>query len=661
MWTWIRARRRPTSSTEAVPVMQSPVVPEDAPQPQAAAAESPLSPAAFDPQADAQTATPLRRRHWLQAAGGATLLAGVPALGLAAAEGERVLRYAFRAAETTFDPTQINDIYSRTVTAHIFEAMYAYDHLAQPVKLKPLTASALPQASEDFRTWTITLRPGIFFADDPAFGGKPRELVAADYEYAFKRYADPKLKSPVWSYVDSFKFVGLAEARQRAIDGKKPFNYDAPVEGLRALDRYTLQIKLRDPRPRFIEFLAASDLMGAVAREVAERYGDKVGEHPVGTGPFVLQRWRRGSLIVLGRNRGYRERYYDAEPGPDDAEGQALLARFKGRRLPMVDRVEVSIIEESQPRWLAFLNGEHNIIETVPPEFVNQALPNGQLAPNLARRGLQAYRRLRNDVYATFFNMDDPVVGGYTPEKVALRRAIALGLDVQREVNTVHRGQGVLAQSPIAPHTSAYRADFKSEMGDYDPARAQALLDLYGYTDRNGDGWREMPDGSPLRLAWSIETDQRARQIAEQYQRDMTLLGLKIEFKTGKWPELLKSARSGQFSIWHVGNIAASPDSQGQLQRYDGLQVGGQNMARFKRPEFDAIYEQLSALPDGPQRQALFVEAARLAAVWMPYRARFHTIISDLAQPEVIGYRRPYFWQDWWHYVDVTPSLAGSR
>ena len=606
-------------------------------------------------------ATPGRqRRRALQAGAGAALLGSLPGWAPAqdAAAAPRVLRYAFRSAETTFDPTQINDIYSRTVTAHVFEALYAYDHLARPIKFKPLTTQALPEHSDDFRIWTMRIRPGIHFADDPAFGGKPRELVAEDYVYAFKRFADPKLKSPVWSYIDTFRLLGLAEARKRAVDGKQPFDYDAPVEGVRALDRYTLQIRLADPRPRFIEFLAASDLFGAVAREVVERYGDRIGEHPVGTGPFVLQRWRRASLIVLGRNPGYRERYYDAEPAPDDAEGQALLAKFKGRRLPMVDRVEISIVEENQPRWLAFLNGEHNVIETVPPEFVSQAMPNGELAPHLAKRGVQGFRRLRNDVYATFFNMDDPLVGGYTPEKVALRRAIALALDVQREVNLVHGGQGVLAQSGLAPHTTAYDPNYKSAMGDHDMPRARALLDLYGYVDRNRDGWREMPDGRPLVLPWSIEDNGRARQIAEQYQRDMKQLGLKIEFKVGKWAELLRSARAGQFSIWHVGNIAASPDSQGQFQRLDGRQVGGQNMARFRRPEFDVIYDQLSALPDGPERLALFKQANRIALAWMPYKARFHTIITDLSHADVAGYRRPLFWQEWWHYVDVAPTVS---
>jgi ABC-type transport system substrate-binding protein len=240
-----------------------------------------------------------------------------------------VLRYAFEVAETSFDPVRIDDLYSRTVTPHIFESPYKFDHLARPVKIKPLTAEGMPQHSDDFRSWTVRIRPGIYFADDPAFKGRKHELVAQDYVYSFKRFADPANKSPAWPGVEQEHLIGLAALRQQALDQKKPLDYDREIEGVRALDRYTLQFKLEEPRPRFVEtLLAGSDLYGAVAREVVEYYGDDVDAHPVGTGPFRLAQWRRSSLIVLERNptsaSALRRR-----AGPDDAEGQALAARFR--------------------------------------------------------------------------------------------------------------------------------------------------------------------------------------------------------------------------------------------------------------------------------------------------------------------------------------------
>ena len=144
----------------------------------------------------------------------------------------------------------------------------------------------------------------------------------------------------------------------------------------------------------------------------------------------------------------------DAQPAPGDADGQALLARFKGRRLPLVDRVVVSIIEEQQPRWLSFLNAQQDFIERVPEEFSNVALPGGQVAPNLAKQGITAYRTVGPEGVLTIYNMEDPVVGGYAPARIALRRALNLAVDIPREINLARRGQAIPAQSPSVPHTT---------------------------------------------------------------------------------------------------------------------------------------------------------------------------------------------------------------
>ena len=591
------------------------------------------------------------------------LLAGLPAAHAqaqpqsAAATRPKVLRYAFRVAETGFDPAQISDVYSRTITPHIFEALFQYDPLARPAKVRPLTAEAMPEHSADFTTWTVKIRPGIYFASDPAFKGQRRELVAEDYVYSFKRFVDPAVKSPAWAWLADFDFVGLRELRQQALERKTPFDYDRPIEGIRALDRYTIQFKLGRPSPRFVtSALAGSDLTGAVAREVVEFYGDRIMGHPVGTGPFKLVQWRRSSFIALERNPEFREMLFHAEPAADDAEGQAILAKLKGRRLPMIDRVEISIIEEEQPRWLTFLQGRSDMLVEVPPEFIEQALPGGEVAPNLAKQGIRGYRMVRSDQALTAFNMEDPVVGGYEPHKVALRRAIGLAVDVPTEIVRVRKGQAIPAQSPTVPHTWAFDPQFKSEMGDYNLARAKALLDLYGYVDRDNDGWREQPDGSPLVLRKNTQPDQLSRQLDDLWRRDMKALGVRIEFVPQKWPENLKAARAGSFQIWGVGGLAADPDGQSGFQRYHSKQAGGQNIARFRNARMDAIYDQLSALPNGPEREKLFAEARRIAVAYMPYKMHVHRFVTDLVMPYVIGYRRPLFWQDFWHVIDIDPS-----
>jgi len=575
----------------------------------------------------------------------------------AQAEQPKVLRYAFRVAETGFDPTQLSDIYSRIVTGHIFESLYTYDHLARPALIKPLVAADMPVVSPDFKTFTVRIRPGIYFADDPAFGGKRRELTAQDFVYAFKRFADPANKAQGWSGFEEVGLKGLAALRRQVLADKTPFPYDKEVEGLRALDRYTLQLKTEQARPRMIEMiLTGSDLYGAVAREVVEAYGDKITAHPVGTGPFMLKSWRRSSQIVLERNPGYRERVYDAQPAAGDAEGQAWAARFKGRRIPMIDRVEIAIIEENQPRWLSFLNNEYDFMERLPEDFINQALPGGKLAPNLAKRGMQPTQVITPDATMSVFNMEDPIVGGYTPEKVALRRAISLALDMGREIRLVRRGQAIPAQSAIVPETTGYDPSFKSELSDHDLARAKALLDLYGYLDRDGDGWREMPDGGPLLIEKRTQADNASRQLDEQWSKAMADLGIRTTLKVAQWPENLKSTRAGNFMVWGVASLAAQPDGQGALQRLYGPAKGTQNLARFKNERFDALYERMQGMADGPERLALLREAQRIGLAYLPYKQHVHRIVTDMSQPWLSGYRRPVFWLDWWQYVDVDTS-----
>jgi len=597
-----------------------------------------------------------RRRQMLQGAAALGLAAQIPP-AFATSEG-KVLRYAFQIAETGFDPTQIIDLYSRTMTAHIFEALYTYDHLARPIKIKPLTADGMPEHSADFTTWTVRVRPGIYFADDPVFGGKRRELVAQDYVYALKRYADPANKAASWPAIEEARFAGLNRYREQVLASKKPFDYDHEIEGLRALDRYTIRFRLEEPDPRFVaNMLAASDLYGAIAREVVEHYGDKTMEHPVGTGPFMLAQWRRSSFIALVRNPGYRERVYDGKPEADDAEGQALAARFKGRRLPMVDRVEISIIEEPQPYWLAFVTRSNDYIERVPAEFIDLAMPGGKLAPNLAKKGIQAYRTLAPDVALIYFNMVDPVVGGYTPDKVALRRAMSLAMDLEREIQVVRHGQAIVAQSPLAPYTTGYDPAFKSTNSEYNPARAKALLDLYGYLDRDGDGYRERPDGTPLAITMATEPDQRTRQFNELRRKNWDAIGVRVEFRPAKWPENMKAARAGTLQMWSLGVLADVPDGQKTaLQALYGPQAGSQNYSRFKNAEVDALYERMLLMPDGAERMAMFDRIKRIAVAYVPCKFTAHRIFTDLAQPWLVGYRRPVFWLDWWQYVDIDES-----
>jgi len=569
--------------------------------------------------------------------------------------GTKVLRYAFPVAETGFDPVQLSDLYSRTVTAGIFEAPLAFDYLDRPIRMKPLTAAALPEIADDYRSFTFRIQPGIYFADDPAFKGQKRELVAQDYVYTIKRHYDPRWKSQNLYLLENAKLLGLSELRKRVDAARQPFPYDEEVEGVRALDRYTFRVRLAEPSPRFHQQLMTdSSVFGAMAREVVEFYGDRIMEHPVGTGPFKLGEWVRSSKIVLERNPGYREKYYDETAPADDPRSQAIAAALKGRRVPMLDRVEIAIIEATQPRWLSFQNQQSDLLERLPNEFAPSAIPNNKLAPNLVKRGITMDRAPLADVtLASLFNIDNPVVGGYTPEKVALRRAIGLAYSSEEEIRVARKGQAVPSQTAIAPSTFGYNPALKTAMSDHDPARARALLDMYGYLDRDGDGWREQPDGTPLVLEYATQPDDNSRLLSELWDKAMKSVGLRMVFKHAKWPENLKASRAGKLMMWGVGWSAASPDGDTFLALAYGPNKGGANHSRFDLPAFNKLYIQQNKMPDGPERQKVMEEASKLMVAYVPYKLSGHRIATDLMQPWVVGYRRNPFIREFYKHVDI--------
>ena len=383
----------------------------------------------------------------------------------AQADPNKILRWAFEQAETGFDPVQTSDWYSSYVFANIYDTPLTYDYLARPLKLKPSVLEAMPEVSPDGTTYTLKFRKGIYFADDAAFNGQKRELIAADLVYSMKRVFDNKTKSPNLQFLDG-KIAGMETLKQKQRDTGK-FDFDAPIEGFTLLDRHTVRIKLAAPDYNFLYMLAYNNVTALVAREVVERYGDDIMAHPVGTGPYRLVDWKRSSRTVVEANPNFREEYWDAEPSATDARAQE-------RFLPLFWRTDA----------------------------------NKQMSRTPAMEVTYAY-----------FAMEHPLVGGYTLEKIALRRALGLGYNTGDEIAINRKYQARAAHSPIGPGAFGYDENFRTIASGYDPAKARALLDVYGYVDRDGDGFRENIDGSPMVIEMSSSPTLRDRQLDENWKK----------------------------------------------------------------------------------------------------------------------------------------------
>ncbi|MGH8733043.1 MAG: ABC transporter substrate-binding protein, partial [Burkholderiales bacterium] len=416
------------------------------------------------------------------------------AAGAHAADPAKILRVTFQAAETGFDPVKVSDYYSGTVIEAIFDPLLTYDYRARPAQLVPNTAESLPEIADQGRTYRLRVKPGIFFADDPAFKGAKRELTAQDYAYALGRFLDPKNRSPY-----AFLYEG--------------------IEKVEARGRHELVIRLKKSDFNFGHVLAFS-LSGAVAREAIEAYGEESAARPVGTGAFRLKAYTRSSKIVLEANPGYRERVW------------------QGHRLPRIGGVEIRIMEETQSRWLAFQRGDTDIeyqLAEVASVFLNA---DGTLKPEFSRRGIKLERSVDPEIIYFYFNMQDKTVGGLSKERIALRRAIAMAYRIEDQIRIIRKGQAIRAHYPIPPGVAGHDPDYRSAI-PYDPRAANALLDRFGYR-KGPDGYRRHSNGEALVIRFSSTPTERDRQFDELWKRSLDSIGIRLEIHKDRFPELIK-------------------------------------------------------------------------------------------------------------------------
>ncbi|AEK63003.1 ABC transporter substrate-binding protein [Collimonas fungivorans] len=565
------------------------------------------------------------------------------------ADPEKVLRYVFVAPETGFDPAITRDLYSALVVQSVFETLFTYDYLARPAKLIPLTAEALPEVSADGKTYTIRLKKGIYFADDPAFNGKKRELTMADYVYSYKRLFDPRLASP-HSWLLEGKVVGLDEVAEQARKTNH-FDYDAKVAGFELLDRYTLRIHLKQSDFN-LGMILAHEPTSAIAREVVDKYHDAQGQvmaNPVGTGPYKLTNWVRGARMTLTANPDFRGSVWDFQPSSDPGD-QEIVAKLKGKRMPQIGRIEISVMVEDQSRLLAFEGDEVDITELMGP-LAPQAMIGGKLKPEFVKRGVQLSRIVDPEISYYYWNMKDPVLGGLSKEKIALRRAIAMAHNVQEEIKVVWNDEAIALQYPIPPGIVGYDPDYKSSL-QFDPAAANALLDKFGYKI-GSDGWRTLPDGKPLQVRYSARADSNGQQQSEMWKKTYDLIHIKMVGDLKTFPDLLKAEKECQLQSRTAPWIADYPDGDNFMQLFYGPNIGQNNNGCSKIPEYDVLYAETQKLPAGPERDLLYHKMARILEVYAPARIGYARYRNMIAQPRVIGYKKHPILHTEWMYFDI--------
>lgn len=570
-----------------------------------------------------------------------------------AADMTKTLNVAMVTFPTGYDPAKVSDAYSIAIDSNIFDPLVTYDYLARPVSLIPNTIEAMPVITNDGKTYTFKIKPGIFFSADPIFGGEPRELTAADYVYSIKRHLDPTINSP-WSYVVDGKFVGVDDLVAAANGG--PLDYDTEIAGLRAVDKYTLEINLTATNYNFM-YILAMDAFGAVAREAIEGYADNTMAHPVGTGPYILPPGQTGNVIELTANPAFRQMTFDYAPDPTDPVSVQAAADMAGKQLPVIGNIRVNVIEEEQPVWLSFLSGDLDYTG-IPQPALREALvinPDDpldvKLADTFVSQGMTLQRQQALEVTYAFFNMNDPVVGGYEPAHIALRRAVALAFPLNEVIARIRRGQAVPMQYLVPEGVAGHNPNFQGQTG-YDPAQANALLDAAGYAI-GPDGMRMQPDGTPLSVEFATGTTAIDREWNEFYQQAFDSIKVTLTFKEGQWSELAKANREGDLQMWSLAWGADYPDGDNFMQLLYGPNAGDANSAEFDNADYNLMYEQSQLLPDGPERQALYDKMTEIVVGFQPWIFGDIRVGSTIIHPNVKGLMVHPILGSAWRYIDL--------
>ena len=528
------------------------------------------------------------------------------------------------------DPGDIGDVYSALIGAQFFECLYQYHYLKRPYELIPLLAEGMPEVSADKLTYTIRIKKGVYFADDACFdGGKGRELKSRDFVFAWKRIANIKYFSKNWWIFDG-KIVGLDEFREYTKGCKKASDVDFsyPVEGLQTPDDYTIVIKLKKPWPQIV-YLLAHQPTSPIAKEAVDAYGKDIVSHPVGTGPFMLKVWHRGSYIEMVRNPNYREEYYPLEGAEGDKEKGFLVDA--GKRIPMVDRMFFILIEEDQPKWLQFLRGKLDV-SSIPKDNYGQALDMSRdLTPEMRQRNIHLEVFKNPDTFWMGFNMEDEILG----KNKALRKAISHAIDREKYIEVFWNNRDDVAYGFIPPLMKAYDPEIKKAGISYDPVKSRQYLEEA----------EKIHGGKIPTLVFSMGgTDTLARQIGQFYQRNLKEVGIEIELDFMDWPTFQDKVKTKSVQMFSLGWVADIPDTENFLQLFYSKNMSpGTNNFNYSNPKFDEIYEQVSMMSDSPARTKLYREAELMIIEDCPAAFINHRVAYILHHDWVRNYKPHVF------------------
>lgn len=517
-----------------------------------------------------------------------------------------VYRHAMDGAPSSLDPAQASNIYANFMAVNLFDTLYRYKYLARPYLLEPNLADGMPQVSSDGLIYTIRIKPGVHFIDDPSFpDGKGRAVRAADFVYSIKRHFDPSSRAQgAWLWQG--RIVGLDEWKDAGAD------YDQAVSGLRALDERTIQIQLISPFPQLPHTLAQG-FSAVVPREAVDAYGQEFAVRPVGSGPYRLLDFNSARATLL-RNEGFRREPFSlaAEGFAPARQGGLGLERLEGRIPPFTDRIEVEFIAEDAARWNAFIAGELDFVK-VPVSQFDQVLARRDppaLQPALAER-FHLAANLESGFVHTDFNMDDQRIG-YHPDpdqdarNRALRCAIVKAFDWPKRNEIFYYGIGQVFPGILPPAAPEFDPEQDHSAVRRDLDGALGLLSSHGWNAGN------LP---PLEYGFTSSVTER--QMFEQFRSFMADIGYPADriraLTYATYGDYAKAYLNREVMLITSGWTMDYPDAENTMQLFFGPNATpGSNNANYDNEEFNRLYRASATMQPSPLRTAMYRDMNRI-------------------------------------------------
>jgi ABC-type transport system substrate-binding protein len=511
-----------------------------------------------------------------------------------------------------------------------------------------------------------------------------RGLVASDYVHAIRRIADPRLSCPILPTLEQnilgLKEYGeaLAEAldeerERRSAAGGATYNreqdekynpirldYGAhPFPGARVIDAHTFEIVLRQPYPQMLYWMAMP-FFAPVPPEAVEFFEQRpmlersiiFDKNPLGTGAYRLAEFDPTNQMVLVRNENFRDERYPGLPEPPEGDRRAReiyeamraegMLEDTGKRLPMVDRVVFRMEKEWIPRWNKFLQGYYDW-SGISGDVFDQAVTltsqgDSVLSDEMESRGIRLLTSSSMVIYYFAFNMDDPVIGGYTEKQRKLRQAISIAFDIEEHIAIFDNGRGTPAHSLTPPGIFGHeegKAGMNPVVYRWDDAlgkpvrrsvdEAKRLLAEAGYPGGYG------ADGKPLVIrfdnGWTSASQRpRLKFVTKQFQK----IGIRLDIRTTDYNRFQDKIIAGNYQMVFWGWLADYPDPENFLFLLYGpnskSRGGSENNANYVSPEFDRLFERMRNMENSARRLAIIRRMNRILQEDAPWIFGHHPV-----------------------------------